>query len=135
MKGILITVRSASTRLNNKCYKKIKDRHTIEYVIEQAKKSTKAQVVVLCTTELPEDDLLCEIASNNGIQYFRGSVTDKLERWNGACKSLSPRQRKSRSEQPKQARRTASAVRPKAAIRVPEIPHPACGLERSERRQ
>ena len=88
MKGILITVRSASTRLNNKCYKKIKDRHTIEYVIEQAKKSTKAQVVVLCTTELPEDDLLCEIASNNGIQYFRGSVTDKLERWNGACKKF-----------------------------------------------
>lgn len=88
MKGILITVRSASTRLNNKCYKKIKGRSTIEYVIEQAKKSTRAQVIVLCTTELSEDDLLCEIASNNNIEYFRGSVTDKLERWNGACKKF-----------------------------------------------
>ena len=88
MKGILITVRSASTRLNNKCYKKIKGRTTIEYVIEQAKKSTRAQVIVLCTTELSEDDLLCEIASNNNIEYFRGSVTDKLERWNGACKKF-----------------------------------------------
>ena len=39
----------------------------------------------LCTTELPEDDLLCEIATRNGIEYHRGSVSDKLERWNGAC--------------------------------------------------
>ena len=37
MRGILITVSSASTRLNNKCYKPIKGRPTIEYVIEQAK--------------------------------------------------------------------------------------------------
>ena len=85
MRGILITVRSASTRLNNKCYKPIKGRPTIEYVIEQAKKSKLGEVVVLCTTELPEDDLLCEIATRNGIEYYRGSVSDKLERWNGAC--------------------------------------------------
>lgn len=85
MRGILITVRSASTRLNNKCYKTIKGRPTIEYVIEQAKKSKLGDVVVLCTTELPEDDLLCEIATRNGIEYHRGSVSDKLERWNGAC--------------------------------------------------
>ena len=85
MRGVLITVRSASTRLNNKCYKLIKERPTIEYVIEQAKKSKLGEVVVLCTTELPEDDLLCEIATRNGIEYHRGSVSDKLERWNGAC--------------------------------------------------
>ena len=46
MRGILITVRSASTRLNNKCYKPIKGRPTIEYVIEQAKKSKLGEVVV-----------------------------------------------------------------------------------------
>jgi len=84
-KAILITVRSNSSRLSNKSYKKIKGKHTIEYVIDQAKKSNLADMVILCTTELPEDDMLCEIATNNNIAFFRGSKKDKLERWRGAC--------------------------------------------------
>ena len=84
-KGIIITVRSDSSRLQKKCYKKILDRYSIEYVIDQAKKSKLADVVVLCTTELTEDDNLCKIASDNGIEFYRGSVQDKLDRWMGAC--------------------------------------------------
>jgi spore coat polysaccharide biosynthesis protein SpsF len=84
--SIFITVRSNSKRLPNKAYKKINNKHTIEYVILQAKKSKLADSVILCTTNLPEDDLLCKIATDNNIQYFRGSEIDKLERWNGACK-------------------------------------------------
>ena len=86
MNSIFITVRSNSKRLPNKAYKKINNKYTIEYVILQAKKSKLADSVVLCTTNLPEDDLLCKIAVDNNIQYFRGSEIDKLERWNGACK-------------------------------------------------
>ena len=86
MNSVFITVRSNSTRLPNKAYKKIKDKYTIEYVISQAKKSKMAQSVILCTTDLQEDDLLCRIAEDNNILYFRGSEIDKLERWNGACK-------------------------------------------------
>jgi spore coat polysaccharide biosynthesis protein SpsF len=29
---------------------------------------------------------LCDIATNNGIKFFRGSEKDKLERWRGASK-------------------------------------------------
>ena len=82
---IFITVRSNSSRLPAKAYKKIKDKYTIEYVISQAKKSKLAKNVILCTTDLQEDDLLCKIAEDNKILYFRGSEIDKLERWNGAC--------------------------------------------------
>ena len=42
-------------------------------------------MIVLCTTELSEDDVLCQIAKEEGIQYFRGSVHDKLARWLGAA--------------------------------------------------
>ena len=86
MNAIFITVRSNSSRLPNKCYKKIKDKHVIEYVIDQAKKSKFADSIILCTTKLPEDDLLCEIATKNNINFFRGSEIDKLDRWLGACK-------------------------------------------------
>jgi spore coat polysaccharide biosynthesis protein SpsF len=85
MKGIFITVRTGSTRLPNKALLKINGKHTIEYVIEQAKKSTFAEKIVLCTTTLPEDDVLCEIAEKNGIHHFRGSVEDKLDRWLSAA--------------------------------------------------
>ena len=85
-KAIFITVRSASTRLPNKCYITIKGKPTIEYVIAQAKKSKLADIVILCTTKNKEDDELCKIAIKNGITYFRGSEKDKLVRWQTAAK-------------------------------------------------
>lgn len=60
---------------------------TIEYVMQRALRSKRANFVVLCTTTLPEDDVLCQLAEKNGVRVFRGSVKDKLERWNGACKA------------------------------------------------
>ncbi len=87
-KAIFITVRTGSTRLPNKSLLKINGKHTIEYVINASKKSKYADVIILCTTNNESDDVLCEIAKNNGIQYFRGSEKDKLERWNQACKKF-----------------------------------------------
>jgi len=86
MNGIFITVRTGSTRLPSKALLKINDKTTIEHLIERVKKAHLADVVVLCTTTLPEDDILCELASKNGIKHHRGSMEDKLERWNGAAK-------------------------------------------------
>ena len=87
-KGIFITVRSNSTRLPQKCYQKILDKATVEYVIENVKKSLHADQIVLCTTTSPEDNKLCEIAKFSGIKYFRGSEHNKWERWLGACKKF-----------------------------------------------
>lgn len=84
MNAIFITVRTGSTRLPQKAIRKIGDKCTIEYVIERAKMSKESDLVVLCTTQLPEDDILCEIADRNGIHYFRGSTEDKLMRWKDA---------------------------------------------------
>jgi len=85
MRGIFITVRSGSTRLPNKALLNINGMPTIEHLIRRVKRSKLAELIVLCTTELQEDDVLCEIASRNNIKYFRGSVEDKLERWSGAA--------------------------------------------------
>jgi len=60
---------------------KINNKTTIEYLIERAKRSRRAELIVLCTTHLKEDDVLCEIAKRHGIECFRGPVEDKLMRW------------------------------------------------------
>ena len=88
MNAIFITVRSGSTRLPNKATLKINGVPTIEHLIKRVKNSKLADVIVLCTTTLPEDDILCQIAEDNNIKYYRGSVKDKLERWKGACEKF-----------------------------------------------
>jgi spore coat polysaccharide biosynthesis protein SpsF len=85
MNGIFITVRTGSTRLPNKALLTIKDKTTIEHLIERVKNTKLSDTIVLCTTTLPEDDILCRIAEKNNIRYYRGSVEDKLERWKGAA--------------------------------------------------
>ncbi|MFH1727668.1 MAG: hypothetical protein ABIA04_04545 [Pseudomonadota bacterium] len=85
-KSILITVRMGSTRLPNKALMEINGKSTTEHLISRVKRSQKADNIILCTTHLPEDDILGEIAKNNNISCFRGPVEDKLERWNGACR-------------------------------------------------
>ena len=62
------------------------DHSTIEHLIKRVKRSKLADIIVLCTTNLPEDSILCELAEKHGIEYYRGPVEDKLERWNGAAK-------------------------------------------------
>ena len=84
MNAVFITVRTGSTRLPNKALLKIRDKTTIEHLIKRVKKSKLANEIVLCTTTLSQDDVLCEIAEKNNIKYYRGSVEDKLERWKGA---------------------------------------------------
>ena len=85
-KAIFITVRTGSTRLKNKSILKIKDKHTIEYVIDAAKTSKYAKDIILCTSTNPNDKILCDIAEKNNIKWFRGSEENKWHRWDGACK-------------------------------------------------
>ena len=84
-KAIFITVRTGSSRLPQKALIEINGIPTIEHLINRVKRSRKADFIILCTTTLKEDDILCQIAERNDILYFRGSVTDKLDRWLGAA--------------------------------------------------
>ena len=84
-KAIFITVRTGSTRLPKKCLLKIQGKPVIEHLIDRVKGSALKDAIVLCTTRLKEDDILCNIAEKNKIDYFRGPVEDKLARWLGAA--------------------------------------------------
>ena len=87
-KAIFITVRTNSTRLPQKALLKIEGLTTIEHLIRRVKKSQLAEVIVLCTTTGKEDDILCKIAEQENIKWFRGSAPDKLERWRGAAEKF-----------------------------------------------
>lgn len=87
-KSIFITVRTGSTRLKEKCLLKIQGLTTIQHLIRRVKKSKEADIIILCTTKLKEDDILCDIAEKENIQHFRGSTIDKLDRWREAAEKF-----------------------------------------------
>jgi len=86
--AIFVTVRSRSSRLENKALRKIKGQPTIMHVIDRAKRAHNADMVVVCTTDQSEDEEICRIAKNAGVHVFRGSEMDKLSRWLGAARQF-----------------------------------------------
>ena len=71
--AIFITVRTGSTRLPNKALIEIQSIPTIVHLIRRMKK-VDVDNIILCTTLLEEDNILCEIAKNEEINFFRGSI-------------------------------------------------------------
>ena len=86
--AIFITVRTGSTRLPNKSVLKIKDKHTIEYVINSVKNCNYTHNIILCTTDLKQDKILCDIADKNNIDFYCGDEHNKFKRWYGACEKF-----------------------------------------------
>ena len=85
-RAVFVTVRSRSSRLPQKAFMEIKGHPTIWHVIERAKKAKSADLIVVCTTDQPEDDAICKIAEQCKTEVYRGSESDKLARWLGATK-------------------------------------------------
>jgi len=88
VKAIFISVRTGSSRLPNKSMLKIKNKHTIEYVIDAVKKSQHADEIVLCTTENAEDVILGAVAEVNRIKFCYGNENNKLKRWYEAARKF-----------------------------------------------
>ena len=84
-KGILISCRTASKRLPNKAVLPINKKPSIFYLFENLNNSIYKDNLILCTTNLPSDDVLVDLAKEKSIKIFRGSSEDKLKRWDDCC--------------------------------------------------
>jgi len=82
----LITVRSKSSRLPEKCFLPFGSGTVIEHIIARAEYFGIEPV--LCTTEDKSDDRLVEIAEKCKIRFYRGSAKNKLMRWRDCCRAL-----------------------------------------------
>ena len=85
-KAMFITIRKDSSRLPNKAVKEMLGQPIMQLVVKRAKLARCFDEVVVCTTTRSVDDEIEEVALRNGAKVFRGSLNDKLERWNGAAK-------------------------------------------------
>ena len=81
-----ITVRTGSTRLPKKCLLPFGDGNVLEHVIRRAIHLGLDPIV--CTTVLPEDDVIQKITQKEGCKVYRGRVEDISQRWRGACETF-----------------------------------------------
>jgi len=86
----IIQARMGSSRLPGKVMKKIDNKnHLLDFVINQLKSSKKIEKIVVATTNLKEDDLICSKLSSKNIDFFRGSSEDVLDRYYQCAKKFS----------------------------------------------
>lgn len=78
--GIIITVRSASTRLPRKAWYEIQGKPLICHLIERVKQIKGYQQVIIATTNQPEDKAFGEVADRYGIGIYYGHPTDIMQR-------------------------------------------------------
>lgn len=84
-KAVFITVRADSSRLANKALINILGKPTIEMVILRSKLVKYTDDIIVCTSVRETDNTIIKIAQRCGVNYFRGNLEDKLERWQGAA--------------------------------------------------
>jgi len=88
MTGIIIQVRIGSTRLPKKAIKLILGKTAIEREIERIKKIKLAQKIILAIPTGKQDDILEKIGKQTGLDVFRGSANDILDRFYQAAKKF-----------------------------------------------
>lgn len=74
-----ITVRTTSARLPNKCLLPFGKSSVLNHIIQRAISFGIKPIV--CTSNSVDDNAIIEIANEEGVDYFRGSLKNKLRRW------------------------------------------------------
>jgi len=85
--GILLQARMASTRLPGKALEHIAGRPLLEHCLRRLMAGSVARVV-LATTSLDEDSVLCDLATRLGVAVYRGSADDVLDRMAKAAEAF-----------------------------------------------
>lgn len=80
----LVTVRTSSSRLPEKCLLPFGDATVLDHIIRRALAFGIDPVV--CTSTDPSDDAIERIAAAQGVRCFRGSLQNKLKRWSDCAR-------------------------------------------------
>ena len=78
--GITIEARMSSSRLPGKTLKPLLGKPMLARMIERLKMAKSADVIVVATTDQPEDAPIVDLAKEMGIGYHQGSSEDVLDR-------------------------------------------------------
>ena len=85
----ILQTRMGSTRLPGKVLMKINDDNLVlDFVIKQLRFSKLIDEIIIATTNLEQDDIIEQYAVDNGLECFRGSSLDVLDRYYQCAKKF-----------------------------------------------
>lgn len=79
--SVIIQARMGSKRLPEKSMAKLGKFRVIEWIFKRLKRCKKVDNIILATTKEENDNVLCEVAKKNSIDFYRGSKDDVLKRY------------------------------------------------------
>lgn len=80
----------SSSRLPGKVMKKIQGKPMIGHLLERLSLSESIDKIILATSVLPENDQMCEYVQKIGVDVYRGSEDDVLDRFYQVAKQYHP---------------------------------------------
>lgn len=86
----ILQARVSSTRLPGKVLKPLLGKPMILRQIERLKRTRSIDRLLIATSVGPEDDALASLCRENGLECFRGSLDDVLDRFYQAAKTSQP---------------------------------------------
>lgn len=86
----ILQARFSSSRLPGKVLQPILGRPMLERQIERIKRANRINRTILATSTEKSDDAVAALATNKGIDCFRGSLNDVLDRFYQAARLLAP---------------------------------------------
>ena len=84
---VLIQARMGSTRLPGKVLKKIRGKTLVGILLERLKKSKSIDKIIVATSTDVSNDGLVELVHSLGVEAYRGSENDVLDRFYNALQS------------------------------------------------
>jgi len=85
---VIIQARTGSTRLPGKVLKEIGGRTLLEILVERVKHATLVDKIIVATTDKTEDDKIVGLVEKLGLDCFRGSENDVLDRYYQAARKF-----------------------------------------------
>jgi spore coat polysaccharide biosynthesis protein SpsF (cytidylyltransferase family) len=81
MIAAIVQARMGSTRLPGKTLMKVAGRPLLAHLVERARRIRGLTTVIIATTDQPADTAIVDFAKKQGLDYYRGSENDVLDRF------------------------------------------------------
>lgn len=88
MPTAIIQARMSSTRLPGKVMMQIRNKPLLYHVINQVRQCKKLSNIIIATTTLQEDELIINYVKSLGLDFYRGSEEDVLDRYYQCAKQF-----------------------------------------------